>query len=519
MFGGLPIWWILGVADVIWVPMAAAMLFYLHRSGNLRAPRRLGVWLLFLAVAGASMTMVATFGDVIGFLRDYSMYLTGTVLLLYVYRARRTLTARYVSGVLSVWWTATVVGGYAGVLRPGVVIGTPISALLPDGLVVDDLVIRRLAQIDADSLLHSTSWPNASLLHTSHWGSVFSLLLPFVVFYLFQVRHERRFIALVLMLPISVAPALVLDRGLFPIVGLAILYVAILFVAIRHVATLGRLRALTVLTLIGLLAAVLTPPINRPVTPQPPAPPAPSVATPAPTRWTLDMSEDFDTLAPTRWNIKDNTSSSNEDSYLLAGNTSVSDGVLRIQGKLESVGGRNYTSGYVDTIGKYSVPSYFRAEVRAKVPFEQGLWAAPLWFRPTDFGGGEMDLVETYGRDRANPIFHQTIHTDYGPGHRKVSITNPFSAVGSAAATEWHTYTMEKVPGRLTMWVDGVKTAEFAPGKPAWYNQYYETNRRWNLRVNLQIGGRWGGLPDSTTNWSADTSAMLVDYIKTWIPS
>ncbi len=197
------------------------------------------------------------------------------------------------------------------------------------------------------------------------------------------------------------------------------------------------------------------------------APPVPPATTPVPAGWTLDMSEDFDTLASTRWNIKNNTSASNEDSYLLARNTSLSDGVLRIQGKLESVGGRNYTSGYVDTIGKYSLPNHFRAEVRAKVPFEQGLWAAPLWFRPTTGGVGEIDLVETYGNERAKPTFHQTIHTEYGSTHKQASITKQYAAVGSAAATDWHTYTIEKVPGRTTMWVDGVKTAEFTPANPS----------------------------------------------------
>jgi hypothetical protein len=35
----------------------------------------------------------------------------------------------------------------------------------------------------------------------------------------------------------------------------------------------------------------------------------------------------------------------------------------------------------------------------------------------------------------------------------------------------------------------------------------------------MQIGGTWGGLPDSTTNWSPDDSAMQLDYIKTWVPN
>jgi beta-glucanase (GH16 family) len=250
------------------------------------------------------------------------------------------------------------------------------------------------------------------------------------------------------------------------------------------------------------------------------APPAPSLAavSPLPAGWTLNMSEDFNSLSSTRWNVANNTYSPNEDSYLLARNATVSGGVLRVQGKRESVGGRHYTSASLNTSGKFSLPTYFRAEVRAKVPFQQGLWAAPLWFRPTTTGVGEIDLLETYGSERANPKLHHTIHTEYGSTHKQVSIAKPYSSISTASATSWHTYTMEKVKGRITMWVDGIKTVDFTPANPTWYSSYYDTGKRWSLRVNMQIGGRWEGLPDSTTNWSPDTSAMQVDYIKTWIP-
>ncbi len=256
MFGGFPLWWVLGVVDVMWVPMAAVMALYLQRSGALRAPRYFGVWLLFLAVAGASVMMITSAGDMIGFLYRYAMYLSGTVLFLYVYNARRTLTARYTSGVLTVWWLFTVAGGYLGVLRPGVVIKTPMSVLLPDGIVANDLVnhmvVRRFAQYSADSFFAIAPRPSAPFLYTNNWGSVYSLLLPFVIFYLIQVRHERKFIPLVLMLLVSVIPAaLTLNRGMFLGVGVSILYVAI------RLALRGRLRALTALIVMGVVGVIV----------------------------------------------------------------------------------------------------------------------------------------------------------------------------------------------------------------------------------------------------------------------
>ncbi|GGD05230.1 hypothetical protein GCM10007231_00010 [Nocardioides daphniae] len=219
------------------------------------------------------------------------------------------------------------------------------------------------------------------------------------------------------------------------------------------------------------------------------------------------------------WNIKNDTYASNEDSYLRAQNVSVNNSILRIQAKKETYRTRNFTSGYVESIGKYSLPSTFRAEVRAKVPLEQGMWAAPLWFRPTDGQAGEIDLVETLGSDAkaGRAAAHHTIHTEYGSTHKQSVRSKKFSEL-PGEATGWHTYTIEKTPGKIVMWVDCVKTAEFTNANPTWYNAYYDVGDRWNLRINLQVGGTWGGLPDASTDWSGDKTAMQLDYLKTWVP-
>lgn len=236
--------------------------------------------------------------------------------------------------------------------------------------------------------------------------------------------------------------------------------------------------------------------------------------------WKADLVDNFDSINTATWGVKNNTYADNENSYLLAKNVSAN-GTLRIQGKLESVGGRAYTSGYITSQGKYTLPNYFRAEVRARCPFEQGMWAAPLWFRPADGQGGELDLVETYGKYKGK--FNQTLHTEYGANHQQLSRSYAFAS----DPLGWHTYTIEKVKGKTTMYMDGKVYLVVTSASPSdkfnavgWYDRLYEqTARRWDLRVNLQIGGSWGGLPDSTTDWSPDKTSMEIDYIKTWVPA
>ena len=84
---------------------------------------------------------------------------------------------------------------------------------------------------------------------------------------------------------------------------------------------------------------------------------------------------------------------------------------------------------------------------------------------------------------------HQTIHTEYGVNHKFVSFARLFSLFGSAAPTAWHTYTIEKTPNRIEMWVDGKVSSVFTPATAPWFAKYYETGRRWSLLMNLQVGG------------------------------
>ena len=251
-------------------------------------------------------------------------------------------------------------------------------------------------------------------------------------------------------------------------------------------------------------------------TPTPTPSPTPTATPTSLPGWTLSWNDSFDTINTSNWNVIDNTGVDYDSAWLLARNVTTSNGILRVQAKKESAGGRPYTSGYLR--GKVGFPNYFRAEIRAKVPWEQGLWAAPLWFRPSDSSAGEIDLVETYGKERFNPLVHQTVHTEYGATHKQQVATYKYADL-PGQADGWHTYTIEKTPGKTRMWVDGVLTATFTSTSPSWYNAYYEVGKSWTMRINMQVGGTWGGLPDSTTDWSPDKTAMLIDDIKVWVPS
>lgn len=235
-----------------------------------------------------------------------------------------------------------------------------------------------------------------------------------------------------------------------------------------------------------------------------------------PEGWRTLWRDDFSELDPSRWNVRDRGQADHQDALFMRDNVTVDQGMLQIRAKQEEVDGWSYTSGYADTNGKAALPDEFRLEVRARVPVEAGLWPAPLWLRPSDLSGGEIDLIETFGREKGDPATRHSLHTAYGPSHEQSVQTKRYAEL-PGSADGWHTYSMEKTSGSIRMWVDDVLVADFGPGEPSWFDTYFDVGKTWNLRVTLNVGGEWNGLPDSTTDWSESTSVMQIDYIHTWV--
>jgi len=256
MFVLFPVWWILGPGEAMWIVLAGVMVFFLLRSGRIRVPRGFGLWLLFLVWMLFSVIGIDSSGRLIGFVYRALLYLTVTVIFVYVYNARSSLTPRYIAGVLSVFWVIVMVGGYVGVFFPLLAFTTPLSVVIPDSIasneLVQEMVRRRVTQYNPDAFLPLEPRPSAPFLYTNGWGNAYSVLTPIFVAYLVEVRRERRFWWLAALLPLSFLPAfLTLNRGMFIGIGLALAYVAV------RAIVRGHLRVLIGLTAIVAMAAMV----------------------------------------------------------------------------------------------------------------------------------------------------------------------------------------------------------------------------------------------------------------------
>jgi beta-glucanase (GH16 family) len=264
------------------------------------------------------------------------------------------------------------------------------------------------------------------------------------------------------------------------------------------------------------------PPTTRPPTTPPPTTPPPTTGpptTPPPTQpagWRLVWNDEFNgsgAVDRAKWNLRNE--GRNTD---IACNTSrvenqfQGNGLLTIRAIKEpwtcAGGTRQYTEGYLDTIGKFSW-TYGRFEVRAKSPNgptnSRGLWPA-FWLRPNDGGNGEIDVVELPGganwyRDATYAIFY-----NYTP--IKQDVRPPWGA--GYPGDGFHTYTTEWEPGVLRWYVDGREVWRRDRTTTSWFDEVF--NKPYNLRLNFQVGG-WLGNPDATTVFPAD---FQVDYVRVY---
>ncbi len=260
MFVLFPLWWLLGPGEAVWIVLAAVMVFYLARHGRVEVPRGFGIWLLFLVWMACSVVGIDSGGRLLGFLFRALLYLTVTVVFVYVYNARTRLTLRYVAGVLTVFWLVVVAGGYLGVLFPLLTVQTPFGLLFPPSIssneLVQEMIVRRVSQYNPTGWLKLDPRPSAPFLYTNGWGNAYSMLTPIVVAYLILVRRERRFWWLLLAIPLSFVPAfLTLNRGMFIGLGLAIVYVSVRAIARGSLTAILALAALVIL--VGAAFAVL----------------------------------------------------------------------------------------------------------------------------------------------------------------------------------------------------------------------------------------------------------------------
>lgn len=245
--------------------------------------------------------------------------------------------------------------------------------------------------------------------------------------------------------------------------------------------------------------------------------------------WELVWSDEFEgtTLNSANWTAQTGNGNAyglpagwgnNELQYYtsLSSNLEVSDGMLKITAREQSIGGASYTSARIRTVNKQEFV-YGRFEARMKLPSTPGAWPA-FWMLPTDspYGGwarsGEIDIMESVNyADRMYGTLH---YGDAWPAnaHRGVSIDN-----GTDYSDDFHVFSVDWEPDSFTWAIDGVPYGTLTSDQ--WYSVSDSSNPRapfdsqFHLLLNVAVGGNFPGNPNGD---SVFPQTMEVDYVRVY---
>lgn len=203
--------------------------------------------------------------------------------------------------------------------------------------------------------------------------------------------------------------------------------------------------------------------------------------------------EDFNSkLNINYWNIADRGNNYNKElQYYNHGNINIKNGILEIEARKEEYKSHYYTSGLINTKGKFEF-LYGKIIFRAKSAVGKGLLSA-IWLLPADDSLlPEIDIIEIIG-DQGGQIWTGVHYLDSNS-----KLESKF--VNYKSNKEFSTYELDWDENEIRCYANNQLTYKTNEGIP---------NKKMYLIINLAVGGDWPKNPDN----SIFPSGFLIDYI------
>lgn len=165
---------------------------------------------------------------------------------------------------------------------------------------------------------------------------------------------------------------------------------------------------------------------------------------------------------------------------------------------------RKYLSGIISSLESFNFTHGY-AEMRAKLPYGQGLWPA-FWQFTTKYVEDvpEVDIMEMLGHD--SYTVNHTYHFFDIENNWQLISTPTFKTSGPNFTDDFHTFGVMWEPKKLVWYVDGVAVKTLTED-----DGYVIPKQAMYVIANLAVGGNWPGSPDASTPFPARYD---IDYIK-----
>ncbi len=259
-------------------------------------------------------------------------------------------------------------------------------------------------------------------------------------------------------------------------------------------------------------------PNPTPVVPTPTTPTTPTTPPVTDTTKKLVWSDEFDKGTrpdTTKWAYNIGTGSggwgNNEMEYYTSDSTNarIENGNLVIEARVQSKGGKNYTSARMLTQGKASW-TYGRFEIRAKLPKGNGTWPA-IWMLGDNIGTagwpacGEIDIMEEVGKELN--VINWSAHSkllNWTLGTQKT-----YKTTVDGATDAFHVYKLDWNKDNMSFYVDD--KLYYTVANDGRGTDSYPFVAPQFLLLNLAIGGN---MPGFIIDESVFPVRMEVDYVR-----
>ncbi len=174
-----------------------------------------------------------------------------------------------------------------------------------------------------------------------------------------------------------------------------------------------------------------------------------------------------------------------------------------------------YTSARMITQDGFTT-QYGRIDVRAKLPYGQGIWPA-IWMLGANIGEvgwpacGEIDIMELVGHKP--DTVHGTIH---GPGYSGGGGIGDSYSIDNEFSEDFHVFSIIWDEDVIIWLVDDEPFHQVsADYVDHFYGADWVFNQEFFFILNVAVGGHWPGYPDDTTEFPQE---MEVDYVRVFDP-
>ncbi|MCG2711176.1 MAG: family 16 glycosylhydrolase [Candidatus Omnitrophica bacterium] len=216
--------------------------------------------------------------------------------------------------------------------------------------------------------------------------------------------------------------------------------------------------------------------------------------------WYLTWHDEFEgnRLDESKWRIEDAAfAKNNELQYYTPEDVFIRDGMLVLRSRKNVIGGCEYSSGLVETRGKFA-QQYGRVEIRAQLPKGKGVWPAH-WMLPASCQWPpEIDIMEVLGHQPH--VMYMTVH--WGTWQDRKKKGSLF--IGPDFSNDFHEFAIEWDNDSITWFVDGTKRLEISEYVP--HEPFY-------IILNTAIGGDWPGKPNRRTLFPQYHN---IDYVRVY---